>query len=240
MKTSSDLPAWRKFRSGITACAHRVSLSKMLRERGGFTIDETCAAFYGLRAVNPDGEVVLCSGVERTEIEQRIATWLMGELEKLPKGKTAPEESSPVRRRGLLSRLEISDVAIALLDYPQYYDFYGGWPPKTNTPPIVLHPPTSELIELLSNLLDMTRHRAAFDDSTFPKNWGLAIYIDAMATRCGKKLTGKRLAKLADVSTYTISIWRRSKEYQERLAREVEDRDPIPHPDALDLREQDL
>ena len=32
-------------------CVHRVSLAKMLRERGGFTPRETLAAFYGLRAI---------------------------------------------------------------------------------------------------------------------------------------------------------------------------------------------
>ena len=76
-------------------CVHRVSLAKMLRARGGFTGRETLAAFYGLRGVNADGDGVLCSGVDRVEIERRIATWLMSELQKLPKGKSRPDESSP-------------------------------------------------------------------------------------------------------------------------------------------------
>jgi hypothetical protein len=213
----------------------------MLRERGGFTNGEAFAAFYGVRGIKADRSAVLCSGVDRAEIERRIAIWLMSELQKLPRGKTAAEDSSPVRRRGLMSRLEIADVAIALLDYPHYYDLAGWGVSETATPPIVLHPPTPELIELLGNLLDVTRHRGAFDDAKWPKNWYLAIYIDAMAARCGKTLTGKRLAKLANVSTYSISIWRRSKEYQESVAFQLESKKPFPpHPDARGLREQDL
>ena len=56
-----------------------------------------------------------------------MATWLMGELQKLPKGKHTPDKSFPVRRRGLMSRLQIADVAIALLDYQHYYDLADGW-----------------------------------------------------------------------------------------------------------------
>jgi hypothetical protein len=249
MKTPSARPpgstrgagfGWRSFRSGDTACVHRVSLSKKLRARRGFTDLETLAAFYGIRGLTADGDAVLCSGVDRAEIEGRIATWLMSELQKLPKGKTTAQESSPVRRRGLMSRLEIADVALALLDYPNYYDFAEGYSPsETTTPPIALHPPTTELIELLAHLLDVTRHRAAFDFVKRPNKWYLAAYIDAMAIRCGKELTGKRLAKLAGVSTHSISIWRRSKEYKKQVADEVKFKE-IPPPEALDLREQDL
>ena len=35
----------------MNACVHRVSLSRMVRARGGFTPYETLAAFYGLRGV---------------------------------------------------------------------------------------------------------------------------------------------------------------------------------------------
>jgi hypothetical protein len=233
---------WRSFRSGFAACAHRIALCKTLHERGGFTHHEAFAAFYGVRSIKADGNAVLCSGDVRSEIERRIATWLMGELEKLPKRKTTTEESSPVRRRGLMSKLEIADIAIALLDYSHFYDLARGWGvSETETPPVVLHPPTPELIQLLGNLLDVTRHREAFDYNKRHKNQSLAIYYDAMATRLGKTLTGKKLAKLANVSTYSISIWRRSKEYQERVAFQVKADKPFPRPPgALSLREQDL
>ena len=109
-----------------------------------------------------------------------------------------------MRRRGLMSRLDIADVAIALLDYPHYYDFAAGWYVReTATPPIALHPPTPELIELLGHLLDVARHRAAFaPERVKPLKFHVATYIDAKAALCGKALTGERLAKLAGVSTY--------------------------------------
>ena len=77
--------------NGLNACAHRVSLSKMVHARGGFTPGETLAAFYGLRGVKAcaDGGWpvwLVCFGTDRAEIERRMATWLMGELQKLPKG----------------------------------------------------------------------------------------------------------------------------------------------------------
>ena len=98
---------------------------------------------------------------------------------------------------------------------------------------ILLHPPTPELIELLGHLLDVARHRATFaSEQMKPSKIGLAAYIDAKAALCGKTLTGKRLAELAGVSTYCISIWRRSAEYKRRVAQTVEDPCGPPHPDA--------
>jgi hypothetical protein len=204
-------------------CVHRVSLSKMLIARGGFAPRETLAAFYGLRGHNADGGPLVCSSADRAEIERRIATWLMRELQKLPKGKTTPEESSPVRRRGLISRLEIADVAIALLDYPHYYDFARGWgTAETDTPPVALHLPTPELIELLGQLQGVARHRAALASAQMkPDKFSLAARIDAQAALRGQTLTAERLAKLAGVSTYCTSIWRRSEKYKKIVASEV-------------------
>ena len=120
---------------------HRVTLAKLLRERGGFTGHDTVAALYGHGSEN-----------KRVEIERRFAMWLIAELQKLPKGKTASGEASPVRRRGLLSRLTIADIAIALLDYDDYRD---GWPCDEPSAPVARHPPTPELIDLLGQLLDV-------------------------------------------------------------------------------------
>jgi hypothetical protein len=213
----------------------------MVRARGGFTPYETLAAFYGLRGVEScaDGGArvwLVCFGADRAEIERRMATWLLGELRKLPTRSATAEESSPVRRRGLMSRLDIADVAIALLDYPNYYDLADGWCARdTATPPIALHPPTPELIELLGHLLDVARHREAFaPEGAKPEKFHLAAYIDAKAALCGKALTGKRLAKLVGVSPYSISIWRRSEEYKEWVARGIKEKCHIPHPDIPD------
>jgi hypothetical protein len=62
---------------------HRVTLAKLLRERGGFTGHDIAAALYGYGSEN-----------KRVEIERRFAMWLIAELQKLPKGKAASGEAS--------------------------------------------------------------------------------------------------------------------------------------------------
>jgi len=210
-------------------CVHRVSLSKFLDERGGFTPRDRLAALYGRG----------CSGAERVEIERRIVTWLMRELQKLPRGKATSEEASPVRRRGLLSRLELADVAIALLDYPNYYDCANGWGMSwTETPPIALHPPSAELVELLGHLLNVPRHRATVASPERDKEEAkflLAAHIDGVAARRGQTLSVRRLSALAGVSSTSVCTWRKDQRYQEHVDRTVKTRMPAPHPDMPDF-----
>jgi hypothetical protein len=185
---------------------HRVTLCKLLRERGGFTGHEIAAALYGYGSEN-----------QRVEIERRVAMWLMGELQKLPNGKATSGEASPVRRRGLLSRLQIADVAIALLDYDNYRDHINGWGCCDEpSAPVARQPPTPELIDLLGQLLDVTRQRAAFAKraSESDGRFVLAAHIDGVAARRGETLSVKRLSALAKASTGSISAWRRSPRYK--------------------------
>jgi hypothetical protein len=186
---------------------HRVTLSNLLGERGGFTGLDRAAALYGYG-----------SETKRVEIERRFAMWLMGELQKLPKGKAATGEASPVRRRGLLSRLQIADIAIALLDYDNYRDHIEGWRLCDEpSAPVARHPPTPELIDLLGQLLDVTRHRTVFAAKAREgeRRFHLAARIDGVAARRGETLSVRRLSELAKASTGSISAWRRSPRYKE-------------------------
>ena len=202
---------------------HRVTLAKLLRERGGFTGHDTVAALYGHGSEN-----------KRVEIERRFAMWLIAELQKLPKGKTASGEASPVRRRGLLSRLTIADIAIALLDYDDYRD---GWPCDEPSAPVARHPPTPELIDLLGQLLDVTRHRTVFAKEAGEGNrrFHLAAHIDGVAARRGEALSVRRLSALTTASTGSISAWRRSLRYKEEVEATKRATFLPPHPDMPDF-----
>jgi hypothetical protein len=205
---------------------HRVTLAKLLRERGGFTGHDTVAALYGHGSEN-----------KRVEIERRFAMWLIAELQKLPKGKAASGEASPVRRRGLLSRLTIADIAIALLDYDNYRDYLHGWPCDEPSAPVARHPPTPELIDLLEQLLDVTRHRTVFakEAREGDRRFHLAAHIDGVAARRGEALSVRRLSALTTASTGSISAWRRSLRYKEMVEATKRATFLPPHPDMPDF-----
>jgi hypothetical protein len=206
---------------------HRVTLCELLRKRGGFTGHEIAAALYGRGFVN-----------QRVEIERRVAMWLMGELQKLPNGKATSGEASPVRRRGLLSRLQIADVAIALLDYDNYRDHINSWDCRDEpSAPVARQPPTPELIDLLGQLLDVTRHRAAFAKRASERDgrFVLAAHIDGVAARRGETLSVKRLSALAKASTGSISAWRRSPRYKKFVESTKTATRVAPSPDMPDF-----
>jgi hypothetical protein len=135
-------------------------------------------------------------GSERSEVERRAAIWLLGEVDKLQS--TGP---SPVRTRGLLSRLQIADVAIAMLDY----ELDLGEKPA----------PQPELIELLARLLEVDRRRSAVANRPELRDeYQRAAMIDGELTRQGKTITVRELAKCVRVSLGTISAWRKCDTYK--------------------------
>jgi hypothetical protein len=167
---------------------HRYGLASLLVKRGGFTKQEACILLYD----HPG---------DRLEIERRVSTWLGDELQKLPKGKDA-SGASPVRRQGLLSPLDVADLAIAMLDYDC---------PFEEKPP-----PTPELIGLLGRLLGVTRHRETFANSDKRRSkFSLAAQIDGQAALQGKTVSVRQMAKLVSMSTGTIVTWRQSVRYKE-------------------------
>jgi hypothetical protein len=148
---------------------YRYGLASLLVERGGFTTHEAWILLYD----HPG---------DRLEIERRASIWLLKEFQKLPKGREA-SGASPVRRHGLLSPLDIADLAIAMLDYEC---------PLHEKPP-----PTEELIGLLAQLLGVTRHRETFANSDKrSREFSLAAQIDGQAALRGKTITVRELAHL--------------------------------------------
>jgi hypothetical protein len=163
----------------------------LLVKRGGFTTQEAMILLYD----HPG---------DRVAIERRAAIWLRDEFNKIPKGKEAPGKA-PKRRLGLLSPLEIADVAIAMLDYECYAD---------EKPP-----PTNELIELLALLLDVRRHRDTLARSNErSRKFALAAQIDGQAAVGNSTVPVRVLAGLVSVSTGTIVTWRQSTRYKELVA----------------------
>ena len=143
-----------------------------------------------------------------------------------------------MRRGGLLSRLQIADIAIALLDYDDYRDQVNGWCScEEESAPVARHPPTPELRDLLGQLLDVTRHRAAFAKgaSEGDRRFLLAAHIDGVAARRGETLTVKRLSALATASAGSISAWRRSPRYKEIVEQTKRATRVAPHPDMPDF-----
>jgi hypothetical protein len=163
--------------------AHRRRiLLKLLVHRGKFS--------------NAQGEMLLLGpdSNERRDLECYASMWLRCELSNLRSA-----ASSPVRTHGLLSRLQIADLAIAMLDY-------NGDEPSV---------PTPELIELLAALLDVDRHRSASKKTApFNEKFALAAEIEAQAAHNNAKLTVRELARRASVSIGTISAWRKLEQYR--------------------------
>jgi hypothetical protein len=201
----------QSFSDFIAEAYHRYSLASLLVKRGGFTTQEAMILLYD----HPGDRVV---------IERRAATWLRDEFDKIPKGKDASGKS-PKRRLGLLSPLEIADVAIAMLDYTCDAD---------EKPP-----PTDELIELLAQLLDVRRHRDTLARSNErSRKFALAAQIDGQAAVRNSTVPVRILAELVSVSTGTIVTWRQSIRYKELVAFEKQRpfiTDPPP-PDVVAAR----
>jgi hypothetical protein len=187
--TSPKNPQYTESFSDLLAMAfHRYGLASLLVGRGGFTTQEAGILLYD----HPG---------DRPQIERRVSIWLLKELQKLPKGTDVPG-ASPVRRLGLLSPLDIADLAIAMLDYDC---------PLDEKPP-----PSEELIGLLGQLLGVTRHRETLAKSDKrSRKFSLAAQIDGQAPLRGRTIAVRELAKLVSMSTGTIVTWRQSARYKE-------------------------
>jgi hypothetical protein len=178
----------QSFSDSIAHAYHRYGLASLLVKQGGFTTQEAWILLYD----HPG---------DRAPIERRAAVWLLSEFNKIPKGKEASGKS-PKRILGLLSPLEIADVAIAMLDY----DCRADEKP----------PPSSELVALLAQLLDVRRHRDTFANSgERSRKFALAAQIDGQAALHNRPVRVRVLAGLVSVSAGTIVTWRQSARYKE-------------------------
>jgi hypothetical protein len=164
----------------MDAWFHRKSsVSTTIEKRGGFS--HRVATFA---LTDPDWET-----------KHAVAVWLRKELSKLRKAEAQPG-SAPVRRSKAMSRVEIAEVAIELLE--SLDDSVG-----------------ENLICLFQELLDVDRHRrslaAAF--CQIEKAAETEAQIQLQGLPCGVR----RFAASLCVSPSTVTRWRRSRFYRERV-----------------------
>jgi hypothetical protein len=126
------------------------------------------------------------------ETKETVATWLRKELKQLREAEAKPG-AAPVRRGKALSRTEISEIAIELLEC------LAG--PK--------------LTCLIQELLDVDRHRKS--RSEVFSQLEQAAEIEAQAQLQGKPLGVREFAKYMSVAPSSITRWRRSGFFWERV-----------------------
>ena len=156
---------------------HRKSTdSDFIEKRGGF----------------PRAVVILALTDPDWETKERVAAWLRGELKLLREAEASPG-TAPVRRGKTLSRIEISEIAMELLEC------LGG----------------ECLICLFQELLKIDRHRKSLADNYFQLNQ--AAEIEAQAQLQGQSLGVRLLANQMSVSPSTVTRWKKSESFCERV-----------------------
>jgi hypothetical protein len=160
------------------------ALVNILQQQGSFALNEAMVAFWP-------------NTLKSLEIKERVALWLRTELGKLRKGGRKGE--APVRRRKVLSKLVIADIAITMLES-------GG-----------LCAPGGNLLQLLEELLDVDRHRATLaQDPIYSDQFINAADMEADARLQGKTYSARELARIVKVAPETIITWRKSDAYKRR------------------------
>jgi hypothetical protein len=152
-------------------------LTRLIETRGRFKPREALAAL-----INP-----------YPDSKQAVASWLSGELTKLRDGERKVG-AAPARRGETLSRLQIADLAIAMLE--ALSDEIGD-----------------DLLCLLQGLLDIDRHRRVLSEAR-SEQFELAVSFEAQGALQGRKFGVRELAKIVSVSPATVTAWRRSPQYQ--------------------------
>jgi len=156
---------------------HRKSAaSDFIKKRGGFSNH-----VVNLAITDPDWET-----------KETVAAWLRREL-KLLRDAEAKLGTAPVRRGRTLSRIDISEIAIELLEC------IGG----------------QSLVCLFQELLDVDRHRRSLSDNF--SQLDKAAEIEAIAQLQGHSLGVRTFAKQVSVSPSTVTRWRKARSYCERV-----------------------
>jgi len=156
---------------------HRKSVdSDFIEKRGGFPHDVVILAL-----TDPD-----------LETKESVAAWLRQELKLLREAEAKPG-AAPARRGKTLSRIEISEIAVELLQC------LGG----------------ETLVCLFQELLDVDRHRKSLADGF--SQLDRAAEIEAMAQLQGVSLGVRRLAERMAVSPSTVTRWKRSRFFWDRV-----------------------
>jgi hypothetical protein len=157
------------------------SLEKMLLNYGKFSRDAAVKAL-----VNSDPAT-----------KEAVAAWLRIELDRLRKAE-AKLGTAPVRRKLALSRLDIADAALTMVQ-------------------AIKGPCGNELLSLLQELLNVDRHRQQLFRHCSDL-FEAAANFDAQLEIYEKNFSARELAKRVGVSQPTISAWRKSAQYKEMVA----------------------
>lgn len=168
---------------------HLRFLKKLAADRGHFTEEEADLA-CGYCTIEQARE----AGFNLDpEIGEKFALWLIGELKKLREGERQVG-SAPVLRGKTMSRLDIADLAVTMLENCE-------------------DRPRRTLICLIQQLLDIDRHRKALIDDRQNEKLDLAVNIDVESSLVGRAASAYQLARHLSVSPTTMTAWRRLPEY---------------------------
>jgi hypothetical protein len=126
------------------------------------------------------------------ETKETVAAWLRKELKQLREAEATPG-AAPVRQGKAMSRIEIAEIAVELLAC------LAG----------------QKLTCLFQELLDVDRHRKLLSE-TFSQLES-ATDLEAQAQLQGKELGVRLFAKAMSVSPSSVTRWRRSAFYWERV-----------------------
>jgi hypothetical protein len=192
VKRVDEFSTWAVLEARRMVISRGAALQKKLVDACAITLDQANTLLFGPNTL------------DRTKLERSAAVSLRGHLDKL-----RTSGAAPVRFKNMLSQLEISELAVALLDYDTA--------PK----------PAPELVDLITELLGVARHRGARFKKDHQPEWIAAAMWDGQRGREGQKaLTVRELARLTGASVGSISGWRKQKAYkhlvQQLMDEEVE------------------
>jgi hypothetical protein len=154
----------------------KTSVSEFIEKRGGFS----------------NHVVMLALTDSDWETKESVATWLRAELAGLREAEKKAG-TAPVRRGKTLSRIEISDMAIELLES------IGG----------------ESLVCLFQELLEVDRHRRTLAENFLQMERGAEV--EATTLLKGQPLGVRSLAKLLSISASTVTRWRKSQSFRYRV-----------------------
>lgn len=179
-------------------------LEKMLEEQCGFDWDKASMALVGVVS-GSDAQTRHEEGFDVImEVIEEAAIWARTELAKLrqlesdarleKEGRITREKSeSPVLHGNAVSRVELSDLAITLLQ--------------------VVEKPGEQLCLLLTELLNVDRHRQSNADKNEPY-FGIVAQVVAQVP----DVKNAELAIMTGRDKGTISRWRRKPEFEKKVA----------------------
>jgi hypothetical protein len=150
------------------------------------------ATFIEKKGEFPSPVVTLALTDPDWETKESVAAWLRKELKLLREAETKPG-TAPVRRGKTLSRIEISEIAVELLEC------IAG----------------ESLTCLFQELLEIDRHRKSLAENF--SQLDQAADVEATTSLQGISLGVRALAKLLSVSPSTVTRWKKSQAFRERV-----------------------